>query len=159
MTRLTIILLFAGFFVFLLISPTDAYSQCACWTDGLEAEFRPNSRGTVCDVDENQNQIVISLSAPGDFCDEQVILGTNSDGCTIGKSPGNPQPPPGINCSPGLSLVGDDSEGICEQDIEDFCNELNARNVPTLSEWGLIAMAGVLGIVSFMVMRRKRVKA
>ena len=29
-------------------------------------------------------------------------------------------------------------------------------NVPTLSEWGLIAMAGVLGIVGFMVIRRKR---
>lgn len=30
-------------------------------------------------------------------------------------------------------------------------------NVPTLSEWGLIAMAGVLGIVGFIVMRRKKV--
>lgn len=29
--------------------------------------------------------------------------------------------------------------------------------VPTLSEWGLIAMAGVLGIVGFIVIRRKRV--
>ncbi len=33
------------------------------------------------------------------------------------------------------------------------------RDVPTLSEWGLIAMAGVLGIVSFMVMRRRKVAA
>jgi hypothetical protein len=32
-------------------------------------------------------------------------------------------------------------------------------NVPTLSEWGLIAMAGVLGIVGFMVMRRREVTA
>lgn len=31
--------------------------------------------------------------------------------------------------------------------------------VPTLSEWGLIAMAGVLGIVSLMVMRRRTVSA
>jgi len=31
--------------------------------------------------------------------------------------------------------------------------------VPTLSEWCLIAMAGVLGVVGFMVMRRKRVAA
>jgi len=30
-------------------------------------------------------------------------------------------------------------------------------SIPTLSEWGLIAMAGVLGIVGFMVMRRKKV--
>ena len=32
-------------------------------------------------------------------------------------------------------------------------------NVPTLSEWGLIAMAGVLGLVGFMVMRRRKVTA
>lgn len=33
------------------------------------------------------------------------------------------------------------------------------RNVPTLSEWGLIAMAGILGIVGFMVMKRRKVTA
>ncbi|MCH7519625.1 MAG: IPTL-CTERM sorting domain-containing protein, partial [Candidatus Dadabacteria bacterium] len=31
--------------------------------------------------------------------------------------------------------------------------------VPTLSEWGLIAMAGILGIVGFMVMRRRKAVA
>ena len=30
------------------------------------------------------------------------------------------------------------------------------RPIPTLSEWGLIAMAGALGIVGFMVMRRRK---
>jgi len=29
--------------------------------------------------------------------------------------------------------------------------------IPTLSEWGLIAMAGILGIVGFMVIRRRKV--
>jgi len=32
-------------------------------------------------------------------------------------------------------------------------------NVPTLSEWGLISMAGILGIVGFMVIRRRKVAA
>jgi len=32
-------------------------------------------------------------------------------------------------------------------------------SVPTLSEWGLIAMAGILGIVGLMVMRRRKVTA
>jgi YVTN family beta-propeller protein len=32
-------------------------------------------------------------------------------------------------------------------------------NLPTLSQWGLIAMASILGIVGFMVMRRRRVTA
>jgi IPTL-CTERM motif len=31
--------------------------------------------------------------------------------------------------------------------------------VPTISEWGLIAMAGILGVVGFMVLRRKRITA
>lgn len=32
-----------------------------------------------------------------------------------------------------------------------------ASSVPTLSQWGLIAMAGILGIVGFMVIRRRKV--
>jgi len=32
-------------------------------------------------------------------------------------------------------------------------------SVPTLSEWGLIAMAGVLGIIGLLVMRRRKVTA
>jgi len=31
--------------------------------------------------------------------------------------------------------------------------------IPTLSEWGLLAMAGVLGIVGFIVIRRRKVSA
>ena len=31
--------------------------------------------------------------------------------------------------------------------------------VPTLSEWGLIAMAGILGIVGYMVIRRRKATA
>jgi hypothetical protein len=41
----------------------------------------------------------------------------------------------------------------------DQCSPPLPRAVPTLSEWGLIAMAGVLGIVGFMVMRRRKVTA
>lgn len=40
-----------------------------------------------------------------------------------------------------------------------FPNNCGAIGVPTLSEWGLIAMAGVLGIVGFMVARRRKVTA
>ena len=40
-----------------------------------------------------------------------------------------------------------------------FINSPLPRNVPTLSEWGLIAMAGILGIVGFMVIRRRKVTA
>ncbi len=32
-------------------------------------------------------------------------------------------------------------------------------NVPTLSEWGLIAMAGILGVVGFLVIKRRKITA
>ena len=32
-------------------------------------------------------------------------------------------------------------------------------SIPTLSQWELIAMAGILGIIGFMVIRRKKVTA
>lgn len=37
--------------------------------------------------------------------------------------------------------------------------ELPPRPIPTLSEWGLIAMAGVLGIISLLAIRRRKVTA
>jgi len=45
-----------------------------------------------------------------------------------------------------------------EGEIEFMCGP-PPETIPTLSEWGLIAMAGVLGIVGFMVMRRRKVTA
>ena len=58
----------------------------------------------------------------------------------------------------GVTIECDDSAtndmGSCT-----FTNTLIPRNVPTLSEWGLIAMAGFLGLVGFMVMRRRKLAA
>jgi len=61
-----------------------------------------------------------------------------------------------------------ESQTICrrffgEDIVGESCNEstgqceLLVTDVPTLSEWGLIAMAGVLGLVGFMVIRRRKV--
>lgn len=40
-----------------------------------------------------------------------------------------------------------------------FINSRTPRNIPTLSEWGVVAMAGILGIVGLMVMRRRNLTA
>lgn len=50
--------------------------------------------------------------------------------------------------SPEQGPIGDDPIGIAYRS--------NLRNVPTLSEWGLIAMAGALGIIGTMVIRRRK---
>ena len=48
----------------------------------------------------------------------------------------------------GYVLVPDCSDGLVFK--------LMPRNVPTLSEWGLIAMAGLIGIIGLYAIRRKK---
>ena len=48
---------------------------------------------------------------------------------------------------------------VCLDNDTATCTFNNVRNpgqIPTLSEWGLIAMAGLMGFVGFMVVMRKR---
>jgi len=64
------------------------------------------------------------------------------------------------NCNENQEFVDCDGEGIAwffKTDCSEFpeCAPL-VTNVPTLSEWGLIAMAGIVG---FMVIRRKKATA
>ena len=84
--------------------------------------------------------------------------------------PPGPQEPPGPPGPPGPSgtplpptapLPACTLDGLVQGAI---CNEATgrceiSRNVPTLSEWGLVAMAGVLGIIGFMVIWRRRATA
>lgn len=54
----------------------------------------------------------------------------------------------------------DSTEITCNTSGGVTCTFVNVgllRNIPTLSEWGLIAMAALLGIAGFMVMRRRKV--
>lgn len=47
----------------------------------------------------------------------------------------------------------------CELLVPQLNGVQNVRPIPTLSEWGLIAMAGVLGLVGLLAVRRKKVTA
>ncbi|MEX0999348.1 MAG: IPTL-CTERM sorting domain-containing protein [Thermodesulfobacteriota bacterium] len=58
--------------------------------------------------------------------------------------------------NPGQGALGGFGEGII---IATVATEMITQLVPTLSEWGLIAMASILGIVGFMVIRRRKVTA
>jgi len=70
-----------------------------------------------------------------------------------------------IVCQPSFLDITIATNGLrfdCIVEDEVTCTFFNVRvatNVPTLSEWGLIAMAAVLGIVGFMVIRRRKVSA
>jgi len=54
-----------------------------------------------------------------------------------------------INCPSGMNSIE------CTF-LNSLLPEPIASDIPTLSQWGLLAMASILGIVGFMVMRRKK---
>lgn len=61
-----------------------------------------------------------------------------------------------LACPNGMFVDGavcNETDGVC------VAQSASVNPVPTLSEWGLIAMAGVLGIVGYLVVRRRRVSA
>ena len=61
------------------------------------------------------------------------------------------------------SVDGNSVDVTCNSSGEVNCSFANSRiiilNTPTLSEWGLISMAAILGIAGFMVLRRRRLTA
>jgi len=59
---------------------------------------------------------------------------------------------------PGTSFDGFFPGESCDE-ASNLCSSFVINEVPTLSEWGLIATAGILGIAGFMVIRRKRITA
>lgn len=77
---------------------------------------------------------------------------------------------PQIGCCQFETQCGDTLAVTCITNFgtffpDDTCNQTTnmcqgeVTDVPTISEWGLIAMAGILGIVGFMVIRRKQATA
>lgn len=77
-----------------------------------------------------------------------------------------------IICCQGDGQCVDTSEGPIACPVEDvvenaFCDRDSGlctlipivSNIPTLSEWGLIAMAGILGIAGYIIIRRRKAAA
>ena len=74
------------------------------------------------------------------------LLCSTLDSCPAAHRTGTGNPP--IPCNEFNSI-----RSICP------CQPIVFTPIPTLSEWGLIAVAVVLGIVGFMVIRRRKVTA
>ncbi len=77
-----------------------------------------------------------------------------------------------VNCCQGEGQCEDTTGGpiMClEEDFVPgaFCDQDNGQctlitgiaPIPTLNEWGLIAMAGILGIAGFLIIRRRKAAA
>lgn len=58
----------------------------------------------------------------------------------------------------GIVLTSDQGSE-CRERLIQGCQLTSIRPIPTLSEWGMIAMAGVLGIFGLILARRRKVVA
>ena len=95
---------------------------------------------------------------------EKGYSGVNIDCCQgFGSPPCPPQSPerccePGIGPDQCLAEPGETipSSGECLD--SGFCSGFvpESTSVPTLSEWGLIAIAAILGIIGFIAVRRRK---
>jgi hypothetical protein len=104
---------------------------------------------------------VVSGPNSGEMSDPNSGECTPNDDCTTDANGEVSWTYTGSNF-PGTDTIVASFEGF-EMTIESNTVEkiwvLPPSNVPTLSEWGLIAMAGILGLVGFMVLRRRKVTA
>jgi hypothetical protein len=99
----------------------------------------PSAATKIIDVD---GEVTVLEEVPPGWIFDKVEC-TESQGILINEIPN------GIT----ISCETPDEVATCT-----FTN-VRAAPIPTLSEWGLIAMAGVLGIVGYLVIRRKKATA
>ncbi len=116
----------------------DCEDNCPITFNQFQEDADNDGVGDVCDNcpdDPNPVQIDSDDDAVGDVCDN----------CPINENPGQED------------MDGDGIGDVC--DDEPDAEVVIPTPIPTLSEWGLVIMAGVLGIIGFMVMRRRKVTA
>lgn len=58
-----------------------------------------------------------------------------------------------------VTVFDPETEMFVDSNIVDVVWEPIKRNIPTLSEWGLIAMAGILGLIGLFAIRRRKFAA
>ena len=103
------------------------------------------------DVRDSWGFVRAGDSVDKDECDEDTSGANDERLCWHLETPVG-----GYRCGDVLGL-NDSSE--YERIVYMSSQSLPTTQVPTLSEWGLIALAGILGIVGFMVIRRRRATA
>ena len=97
----------------------------------------------------DQNEVSVSTSNP----DKSYSVSGNFIGRPI------------FSCSISDSSLGriirlpQETYELCRRNLIRACDISFVRPVPTVSEWGLIAMAGVIGLAGFIAIRRRKAEA
>jgi len=123
---------------------------CGLQEDSLDCAITQNNC-PLGGTDFETGEVCLTIPGGDDRCD----VDNSGLGCCVLSED---------NCEEGQTIGACNGDGIAWfRGVE--CSEVPqcqvdvASAVPTLSEWGLIAMAGILGIVGFMVIRRRKVPA
>ncbi len=140
-------------------------------TSGVFTQITDETSGSSSDPSINSDGSLIAFESDSDINggnpdgNEEIYLFDTTNGTTtqITDETAVFSSDPSIN-SDGTRIAfvsnGGMNGGNPDENAEVFLSTcLQPKNVPTLSEWGLIAMAGLLGIVGFMVVRRRQVAA
>ena len=147
-----------GFFGYQQISFAEPVGPCPCDTQNAGGVTGIEILDTVCpggELAENATFILEPDFISVSLTDQDLGYTTRED--SIGK--------PVFFCSiiAGEYSNGDDISPSdyesCRQHLIDSCDLKLLRPIPTISEWGLIATAGVLGIIGLIAVRRRRAVA
>ena len=143
------------------------------WSEGTSAwpdeACNPNQSFGDCDTNscDHANAWAQSVCEANGF-DVGIWTGNKQAGCGPG-GPGGPVVDGTGNISmfcqgtiPCVPRIEDNCQPTDQTQIEVFCCNIQGppppppHQIPTLTEWGLIVMAAVLGIVGYMVYRRRK---
>ena len=151
-------------FLFLSLPHKGNSQELGCCFEP-DANSCSGCEGLACAISlENcQRNFPNSLFSEDSYCIEGGCSNNTSAGCCVIQ---------GGDCKEVASLnTCELGEGGIAYFVGVGCNQVpscsnssppggsEVSNVPTLSEWGLIAMAGILGIIGFLVVRRRQARA
>lgn len=148
--------------IYLYDTINNMFTQITSTPSGFNRDPSINADGTL-----------IAFSSDGDFVannpdgsDEIYVFDTSlgiytqlTDGQDDSDNPAISADGTTVAFDSTANLTGDNPDAHCQLFIRTCIDSSAASNVPTLSEWGLIAMASILGIVGFMVARRRKAAA
>ena len=142
-------------------------------TTGIITQITDEPAGSSDEPSINADGTRIAFSSSSDINggnpggDREIWLFDTTTGITIKITDDSV----GLSDDPSINADGtriafesfaDINGGNPDESLEIFlavCFDLDDRVILTLSQWGFIAMAGILGIVGFMVLRRRTVAA
>lgn len=150
--------------IFSLFSPRDSIAQSivcgftlskeAEGTEGIDFDF-------LSEVGVNVSPFILTSGIPQEYFVQTTVIATYTEL----DNPGWELVDVACESNSGVDVTYVEN-GVTIECLdgggEAECVWTNARltrNIPTLSEWGMIAMAGILGIAGFIVIRKRKVTA